>query len=408
MRIALFHNLPSGGAKRHTFEQVRRLVERGHEITEFVPSTANIDFCSLKRFIKDRRVFEYQIIEQIKHRVPLITPYLHVAQGWITLDRTRQINKEIASAIDLEEYDLAFVKDCRIVMNPYVLRYLETPAVFQCHHGLRHRISVPENGGNRKTNWIVHFKRLYYRPARWAYQNRLHSDETRNIRNAKKVITNSKFSKELISHYYEVESQIVYPGIDAQKFRPLTIPKKNYVLSVGALIYGKGYRFVVEAIANIDKRIRPSLFIAANSKDVEEEKRIQSMARQLDVDLHVERILDDERLTEVYNQARVFVYAPYQEALGMAPLEAMACGTPVVAVNEGGVLETVLDGQTGLLAPRDAYEFAKVLEHVLVEHSIRSQFGSAGVDYVRDHWSWDDAADNLEYELASYFERVQV
>jgi glycosyltransferase involved in cell wall biosynthesis len=123
------------------------------------------------------------------------------------------------------------------------------------------------------------------------------------------------------------------------------------------------------------------------------------MAAKLGVELHIERIMDDHRLVQVYNQALAFVYAPLQEALGMAPLEAMACGTPVVAVAEGGVRETVLDGVTGWTVERDTELFAERLETLLSDEQTRRGMGQAGPDYIRDNWTWQSAVNSLEDEF---------
>ena len=140
MRLALFHNLPSGGAKRHTYEQIQRLAKRGHEIVEFVPITADLTYCSLVPHVKQQRVFDFTPVKRMQRRIPFLTPYVHTVQRIMTLQRMNRLNQVMAKEIDAGSFDLVFVKDCRITMNPYLLRYLNTPTVFQCHHGLRHRL----------------------------------------------------------------------------------------------------------------------------------------------------------------------------------------------------------------------------------------------------------------------------
>jgi glycosyltransferase involved in cell wall biosynthesis len=398
MRIALFHNLPSGGAKRHTYEQVRELVQRGHEIVEFAPTTADLDYCSFAPYVKEQRIFELRPVRQMQRRIPLLTPYVHTLQGIMTLRRTEQLNQTIAREIDADNFDLVFVKDCHIVMNPYALRYLSTPAVFQCHHGLRHRLELT-TANSAHQSWSEQLKTLYYSSAQILYQNKFKADETRNIQSSTLVLTNSEFSRQLLSEHYQVNSHVIYPGINAELFKPQSVTKSDYVLCVGALIYSKGYRFLIAALAHIDARRRPKLFIAANSRHLTEEKIVKEMASKLGVELCIERITDDNRLAQVYNQAQAFVYAPMQEALGMAPLEAMACGTPVVAVEEGGVKETVLDDVTGWLVTRDPKLFAEKLEMLLSDTPIRQRMGQAGVEYVRRNWSWGKAVDKLEHQF---------
>jgi glycosyltransferase involved in cell wall biosynthesis len=83
----------------------------------------------------------------------------------------------------------------------------------------------------------------------------------------------------------------------------------------------------------------------------------------------------------------------------MAPLEAMACGTPVVAVGEGGVRETVLNNITGWVVQRDPHKFAKRLEALLEDDKTRLSMGQAGIDYVMSQWTWQRAVDRLEHEF---------
>lgn len=399
MKIALFHNLPSGGAKRHTYEQVRELAKRGHELVEFAPSTADLSYCSFVPFVKRQHIFDVAPVSQTKIRIPSITPYLHAFQGIRILRRTAQVNQVIAEEIDAGSFDLVFVKDCHIVMNPYVLHYLNTRSVFQCHHGLRHLVEIGKTNGDNHLSSLEKLKELYYGPAKKLFEYKFEMDEIRNIQSASLVLTNSEYSKHLISKHYQVSAHIVYPGINSKLFRPLSVAKLDYVLCVGALIYSKGYRFLISALACIDASRRPKLFIAANSRSDSEEKFVRDMALRSGVELHIEEITDDERLVQVYNQAKGFVYAPIQEALGMAPLEAMACGTPVVAVAEGGVRETVLDGITGWLVERDRDAFAARLEMLLSNEKLRLHMGQAGVEYVRKNWTWGRAVDRLEREF---------
>lgn len=402
MKIALYHNLPSGGAKRHTYEQVRELSRRGHEIFEFAPSTADIDFCSFEPFIRERHVFTLLPVSQIQQRIPLVTPYIHAAQGITTLRRTEQVNKQIAAAIDAGNFDFVFAKDCHIIMNPYVLRYLETPTIFQCHHGLRHRLEYQSDlDHGSEESFSNRLKASYYTPARQTYQQKFEADEYENIQHADRIITNSEFSRELLSDAYQVQSHVVYPGINTELFTPIKAQKENYVLCVGAIIYSKGHRFLISALGEIPRHRRPKLFIAANSRDPVEERLIRELAAEKQVELHIERITNDARLVKVYNEALVFVYAPMQEALGMAPLEAMACGIPVLAVGEGGVKETVRDGQTGWVVPRDETLFADTLMRLLDNRNERNRFAVAGIEYVRTYWTWQAAVDRLERQFSS-------
>lgn len=407
MKIAIFHNLPSGGAKRFALGEVRELALRGHEMVEFAPSTADLSYCSLSPYVKEQHVFEFAPVTQTKERIPFLTPYFHAAQGIATLRRMDRLSRVIAREIDASGFDLAIAKDCQLTANPYVLQYLHTPSVFQCHHVLRQRMersSISSLGVGRLSAALGKVKDAYFTPAHWLFDSSMHEGEVRSARAASLVLTNSKFSKKLLLAYYGVNAQVVYPGIDTHVFRPQVVPKEDFVLSVGALTYNKAYPFLVSALGHINVAHRPKLIVAANSVDADEARRVHEMAARTGVPLEVRRILDDEEMSQLYTRAKVLVYAPIKEALGLAPLEAMACGTPVVAVGEGGVRETVPDGVAGWLVERDAVNFAATLETLLSNDTMRLRMGRAGVEYVRSDWTWQRAVDTLEHHLETLVE----
>ncbi len=110
--------------------------------------------------------------------------------------------------------------------------------------------------------------------------------------------------------------------------------------------------------------------------------------------------ISDKDVVDFLNRAAVFVYAPRLEPFGFAPLEASACGLPVVAVAEGGVRETVRDGVNGLLVDDDPEVVARAIERMLGDPAYASRLGTAGVEMVRREWSLPASIDRLEARLA--------
>jgi glycosyltransferase involved in cell wall biosynthesis len=100
-----------------------------------------------------------------------------------------------------------------------------------------------------------------------------------------------------------------------------------------------------------------------------------------------------------YNKARLCVYAPVKEPFGLVPLEAMACGTPVVGVREGGVSESVRHGETGLLTERDPRQFAEAIISLLNDPERRTQCGCQGRIFVEKQWQWEQSVRDLERHL---------
>jgi glycosyltransferase involved in cell wall biosynthesis len=110
-------------------------------------------------------------------------------------------------------------------------------------------------------------------------------------------------------------------------------------------------------------------------------------------------MVDFDTLIRRYNEAALVLYAPIREPLGLIALEAMACGTPVVGVNEGGVRETVIDRFTGRLADRDPPAFATVIMELLQDPDLCKQYGYQGREYVLKNWCWDRAVAQIEQAL---------
>jgi glycosyltransferase involved in cell wall biosynthesis len=395
MKIALFHNMPSGGAKRHTFEQVRELVKRGHELVEYAPSTADQEYASFAPFVTSQHIYPFTGWQGGYH-LPLISPYLNAIAGARILDNLTSLSRQIAAEIDQSGFDLALVKDCQVIFNPYVLRFLKTPSLFQCHHGLRNRLksSTPKPDTLR-----AQIASIVYHPPKKLFDHRVVQDETRNIQSARRVITNSRHVVSLIRQVYSIQAFEIYPGINTDLFRPLDLPREDYVLSVGSLTYNKGYRFLIHALGQIPEGRRPRLLIASNSVDPEEQRIVETLARKEKVRLSIEVIHNDQHLVQVYNQAALMVYTPIDEALGLTPLEAMACATPVLGVAEGGVKETVPDGLTGYLLPRDVNQFAAKIDELLRQPRELLRLGSNGPAYIHEKWTWQRAVDKLEEHM---------
>jgi glycosyltransferase involved in cell wall biosynthesis len=168
---------------------------------------------------------------------------------------------------------------------------------------------------------------------------------------------------------------------------------------VGAIERHKGFDFLVEATALLPEDLRPSLHIAANDGNPYLRTQLEGLAERLGVKLSIGLGQSQAQLDLEYRGALVFLWASHQEPLGLAPLEAMARGVPVVAVAEGGVRDTVADGRTGYLVARDPVEFAGRLRRLLESPAERRFMGAAARAEVATRWTWPARAAALESEL---------
>lgn len=108
------------------------------------------------------------------------------------------------------------------------------------------------------------------------------------------------------------------------------------------------------------------------------------------------------------HNTRALLYTPSFEHLGIVPLEAMACGLPVLAVNNGGPLETVKDGETGFLRPAKKAEWAEAMVSLVnLDEGQREQMASAGRKRVNDHFEVKVLAREFERAARSVLEDVE-
>lgn len=389
LRIAVFHNLPSGGAKRALYDHVRYLINSGCKVDIFVPSTANEDYLPLKDIATNFKVYPVQktftgyILSLIKYRLPV---------GELSSLEKAQIL--IASEINRGDYDVVFCEQDQYSMTPFILKYIQKPVVYYCQQPLRHDEAIlkkiKEESGIKDS-----YKKIVYN----YIDNRFVYIDKKIANFAKYTLANSYFSRESILRTYGINSYVCYLGIDTNIFRPIEIPKDDFVLSVGSHISMKGHDFIIKSLALLHPKIRPKFILVSNNGDNQWKEHLEELAKNLGVDMKILTLINDKKLVKLYNMAKLVLYSPHLEPFGLVPLEAMSCGTPVVAVKEGGVRETVIHDKTGLLTERDESLFSKSVEKLLLDDTKRLKMARKSVEVVNNYWTLEDAGKRLKWHL---------
>lgn len=390
MKIAVFHNLPSGGAKRALHGYVDYLNQHNHTVDIFVPSTANEEFLPLKDVANSLTVFPVgktwkgSLYSTFRYVPPLIKT--------ISLRDLEITQKEIAQTINSRDYDVVFSEQDQYTMTPFFLKYIKHPTVYYCPQPPRNEaiLQTIENDTN-----INPLKKFIFNQA----DNRDLKIDAKNISYAQNILTNSYFTRESILRVYGLNSYVSYLGIDTDLFKHIEVPEEDFVLSVGSCRPSKGYDFIIRSLSLIDTEIRPKLVIVSNFSLQEWKEYLKKLASQLDVDLEILNLIDDEKLVLLYNQAKLVLYAPYMEPFGLVPLEAMGCGTPVVGVKEGGIRETVIHKKTGLHSERDEGLFAEATTELLSKDLKRYNMSKNSLKYIQDYWTLDHAGERLLWHL---------
>ena len=395
LQIAVYHNLPSGGAKRALYEWVRRLAD-SHQIDVYTLSTADHAFCDIRPFAQEHRVYQFT-----HHRL-FRSPWgrLNRLQRWRDLGRLTHQGHRIAQEINAHDYDVVFAQPCLYTFVPTALRFIQAPSIYYLHEPFgpsfkRHfqrPYSKPDTGWRELSGHLDPLVALYH--------HRLEDSRTRSLSQTTLFLANSRFTQTQIEAAYKVQAAVCSIGVDTEGFSPMPgVRKENFVVSVGELSPRKGFDFLVESLSHVPPDRRPILKLVCNSVNPPERQFVEALAVRHNVELSILIGLNSDQLALEYNRAQLCLYAPVSEPLGLVPLESMACGTPVVGVAEGGVRETVLHGETGILTERDPARFAQAVLTLLDDAETRRRYGIQGRAYVEQEWQWDDSVRRLENHL---------
>lgn len=198
---------------------------------------------------------------------------------------------------------------------------------------------------------------------------------------------------------------VVPSGVDESLFTPdgpavPRDPDRPRILTVGRLVPRKGFHDVIAAL-----RLVPHAECVVVGGPPADELSADPYARRLWALAERYQVADRVRLVGAvpheemplwYRSADVLVAAPWYEPFGLTPLEAMACGVPVVATAVGGLTDTVVDGLTGdLVPPRNPRALGTTLRRLLADRVRRLAYATAAVDRVRTCYTWQRTAAQL-------------
>ncbi len=215
-------------------------------------------------------------------------------------------------------------------------------------------------------------------------------------------------------------------GIDTDEYAPISRPDvlgrfgidggAPYVLFVGRMTRQKGLKYLLAAAERIDPRMQ--IVLCAGESDTPElqaelEATVEELKARRPGLVWIPEMVDRQTTVALYSHATVFCCPSIYEPFGIINLEAMACGTPVVGSNVGGIPEVVVDGETGFIVelalaaapphdPTDPDGFAgglaQAINRFVADPELARRMGAAGRQRVLDCYSWQSIAKRT-YEL---------
>ena len=244
------------------------------------------------------------------------------------------------------------------------------------------------------------------------------------ILDADAVIAVSKGTKEdILRAYPEIKPErihVIYNGIDLNEYQKTEEssalikygidPAVPYVLFVGRITRQKGVTHLVEAIPHLPKGTQ--VVLCAGAPDTPEiaaemREKVEQASKINPRVIWIEKMLARSEAIQLYSHASVFCCPSVYEPFGIINLEAMACRAPVVASAIGGILEVVVDGETGYLVPFEqdpvttfpsnpekfSRDLAEKISALLADPEKAKRFGEAGRRRVEETFAWSAIAD---------------
>jgi D-inositol-3-phosphate glycosyltransferase len=245
--------------------------------------------------------------------------------------------------------------------------------------------------------------------------------EKKVISKANRIIAATLAEKSQLEFLYKAPSSkisVIPPGVDTRHFYPIPkdeakevvgVPEDSHtILFVGRIEPLKGIDKLIQAISiiqnNGELRCCPhNLVIIGGEPNAKSEEMNAEMARLQDMveDLGIENFViflgkqDQQLLPYYYSASEIVVMPSHYESFGMVALEAMACGTPVVASQVGGLAFLVRDGETGFVVPgNDVQMLAKRLVELIKDKDLRNKLGNKSAEYAQ-LYAWEIISEKM-------------
>lgn len=316
------------------------------------------------------------------------------------------VHRRIARDIEARGYDIVLAHTDAMTQSPYLLRWLPAGlGVYYCQEALRvvrepavlsaHRRKLASSPPPLGTLRVLEDRMVLAR---------LNRADRLTVKHASHILVNSEHSRREVSSAYAREATVCYLGVDPETFTPSTDGARlNQVLSVGSPLLAKGNELIIDALATVAEGIRPSLLIVAGSMAGAE--LLRKRAQVAGVEIGFESAISDEALAEHYRRSLATIGASRHEPFGLTALESMACATPVIAVDEGGFKETVVDGQSGFLVAPNPEAMGEAIWRLSSDPRLAGRLGASGRDRILDRWTWTQSAQRLEALLSAWAAR---
>ena len=376
LKVGFFHNLPTGGAVRIAGQHIFNLRNRFKWLIHFPEGSAALN----PDAGVTQNVHPFPEGRSMSPQGKILAPFLL----WKKLSAFTDLCSSVAKELEREEADVIFSCSSMVVSAPPLLFQVSSPTVYMCHEFPR---SLYEKNLSKTRSRLTDLLIL-------PVLRREKRMDLKAARSADILIANSSFMSPRIASIYGREPVTVHPGINTELFSPGDRIREGFCfLSVGALSPFKGHHLIIEAFRKIPGNDHRELIVVADRRTGRYAEKLKIFARRSHVNLRILQGIPDRELIGLYRNAIAVICAAQNEPYGLVPIEAMACGCPVIAVNQGGFIENVVSGVTGILVPRSSSGIAEGISSILSMSPTRlNNITANGREFVvRERSMWTEA-----------------
>ena len=352
MKIAIFHELTLLSGARKVVDEYGKILKKDHLIDLYYVDEK--DDKDLERIFNRVHFFQFR------------SSKLRIYRDSMELIRLFFLHRRIAKVIKNNHYDLVFINPSRYTQAPFLLSFVKK-AIYFCQEPLR-----------------IVYDPLLKIPSGLNFQKKIYESVNRkirkivdaaNIHKANLVLANSEFSRNNIYNAYGINAKVCYLGVDTDRFFHKDVKKIYDLLFIGNESSIEGYDLLKAALKTYGKK-KPSVkYVTRNEMG--------------------EGIIEED-LINLINKSKIVLALSKNEPFGLIPIEAMSCGVPVIAVNEGGYKESVIDGKTGYLITRNSREMHNKVNYLLDNPMILDKMSVQARGHVLKNWTWKKSVAKFE------------
>lgn len=364
MKIAVFHELSVGGARRVVNDFSGELKKR-HIVDAYIVDEREI--LLEKKFFSKVNLYKF-------------VPKKWSGKNWkaklykdsIELYKLYKLHKKIAKTIDKKKYDIVIIHPSKFTQAPFILRFITTTNIYYAHEV--YRIIYDPYFMFKGSSNIA--KNMYEKYSRYIKK----TIDRSNVKSAYRIIVNSKNTKNNFAKFYSKASTVCYPGVNTEFFSPSLQEKDIDILFVGSTEDNRdGFFDLKKAINSVHRKLRVE--IVGDGKIW----------------------IDDKKFRRYYRRAKIVFCGAHNEPFGLVPLEAISCGSEVIAISQGGYIETGISDAT-VFTQRSYHKIASAILKSLRVKATKT----SGRQKIKIIWDIKKRSKELEYAIMDIIDKSTI